>query len=266
MRPDELTQLLREERELPTPEFSAELDAWAAAGFPRAESSHGIRSGWDALRQRLASTPPRRIIAPAGAALTLIVVTAVAIGEAGNIGGSDEGGPVAIQTRTPSGALTEGPAASANAAKVPEAASAGNRLEAAPRGVLGDKSAQNVPFDQRKIARTVDLSLATSAGDFHDAADGVLDVVEAHRGFVPDSNVTGRRPGREGLAARAGKLRPPHPGEPAGLGTRRAVRPRARGVALRRRARITSSFVAVKKRIGAFEKTRANLLTSSRTR
>src|SRR3954453_7424082 len=100
MRSDELTQLLHEERELPTPEFSEKLDAWAAAGFPRAESPRGTRSGsWDALRQRLASTPPRRIIAPVGAALTLIVVTAVAIGEAGNIGGSDEGGPVAVQTQ-----------------------------------------------------------------------------------------------------------------------------------------------------------------------
>src|SRR3954451_18123183 len=110
MRSDELTQLLHEERELPTPEFSEKLDAWAAAGFPRAESPRGTRSGsWDALRHRLASTPPRRIIAPVGAALTLIVVTAVAIGEAGNIGGSDDGaGPVAVQTQEDTNASTSG--------------------------------------------------------------------------------------------------------------------------------------------------------------
>jgi hypothetical protein len=261
MRSDELAQLLHEERELPTPEFSAKLDAWAAAGFPRAESPRERRSGWAALRQRLASTPPRRIIAPAGAALTLIVVSAVAIGEAGNIGGSDGGGPVAVQTQTApvSGGLTEGPAV--DAAKGTEAAPIGKLDRASvERLVAPGRSARSVPFDQRKIARTVDLSLATSANDFRDAADGVLDVVAAHRGFVRTSNVTGGDPDVKGsqLGQAHFDLRIPAnqlDSALAELSDLGHVVSRSDGA-----HDITSSFVAVKKRIAAFEETRANLL------
>jgi hypothetical protein len=273
MSSDELTQLLHEERELPTPEFSAKLDAWAAAGFPRAESPRKTRSGWDAFRQRLASTPPRRIIAPAGAALTLVVITAVAIG--GNFGSSDEGGTVAVQSvqQEQTGAGGGGESADSTASggnggleALPESAGKGGGAPQVGAAIgansdsLTDKSAKDVPFDQRKIARTVDLSLATSAGDFRDAADGVFDVVESHRGFVRTSNVTGGDPDVSGsqLGQARFDLRIPASqldsalAELSDLGH---VVSRSDGA-----HDITSSFVAVKKRIADLEETRANLL------
>src|SRR2546427_665598 len=60
---------------------------------------------------------------------------------------------------------------------------------------LGDLS---VGPNNRKIAQNVDLGLSTSPDAFRDAADGVLDVVRDHRGFVVRSNVSGGDPGVSG--------------------------------------------------------------------
>ena len=72
----ELAAALRELRPAPRPEFAAELDARAAAGFRR-------DSRWGAalarLRERVASTPPRRLIAPAGGLAVAVVVVATAV-------------------------------------------------------------------------------------------------------------------------------------------------------------------------------------------
>ena len=260
---DELAVLLRSERELPSPRFSAKLDAWAEAGFPRATTPvTSPRRGWDGLRARLAATPPRKILAPAGAALTLVVVVAVAMGEAGSIGGSDEGS-VAVQTAPAGGLQAEDSGAANNSASssdVRDIAPAAKESEAARSGDQLSLGAASVPPDQRKIARTVDLALATSASDFRDAADGVLDVVQTHHGFVRTSDVSGGDPGVKGselgqahfdLRIPAGQLEPVL-GELSDLGH---VVSRTDGT-----KDITSSFVSVKKHIAALEQTRANLL------
>ena len=44
------------------------------------------------LRERLTAVPPRRILAPAGAAATLLVVVGVAISQSGEIWGGGDGG------------------------------------------------------------------------------------------------------------------------------------------------------------------------------
>jgi hypothetical protein len=50
----------------------------------------------------------------------------------------------------------------------------------------------------RKVAQDVELGLSTAPDDFRDAADGVLDVVGDHRGFVVRSSVSGGDPGVPG--------------------------------------------------------------------
>src|SRR5687768_14417556 len=90
-----LTRELRAERGAPDPDFAARLDRWAAEGFPRQGELRPARRNvvddgpaWvSALRRRLAASPPRRIIAPAGAALTFAVVVAVGVGA---LSGRDE--------------------------------------------------------------------------------------------------------------------------------------------------------------------------------
>jgi hypothetical protein len=72
-----LTAALRALQPAPRPEFAAELDARAASGFPPGERSAGRLAR---LTSRLRSTPPRRLLAPAGAfALTAIVVATAVI-------------------------------------------------------------------------------------------------------------------------------------------------------------------------------------------
>jgi hypothetical protein len=51
---------------------------------------------------------------------------------------------------------------------------------------------------KRKVAQDVDLGLSTAPENFRDAADGVLDVVRDHRGFVLRSHVSGGDPGVRG--------------------------------------------------------------------
>src|SRR3954471_18034076 len=83
MRVEELERELRAERQEPSQDFARRLDEWAEAGFPR-DSGLGPRLAgrggfarrlWD----RVTSTPPRRILLPAGAVATVAVVAGVAI-------------------------------------------------------------------------------------------------------------------------------------------------------------------------------------------
>ena len=80
MRVEDLERELRADRPEPDQEFTRKLDDWAAAGFPRGEldprAGAGKRAGGGfpgAVRdlwERIASTPPRRIVAPVAAAAT----------------------------------------------------------------------------------------------------------------------------------------------------------------------------------------------------
>src|SRR5690242_15157568 len=79
----EMSALASGERPSIDAEFAAYLDERAAAGFPRPERS-APRAG---LLDRLRAVPPRRLIAPAAAAATLLVVVGVAITAIGGFGG-----------------------------------------------------------------------------------------------------------------------------------------------------------------------------------
>src|SRR5687767_6576941 len=93
MRIDELERELRAERREPSQDFARRLDEWAEAGFPRdrglgprLSSRAGFaRRLWD----RVTSTPPRRVLLPAGAVATVAVVAGVAISNYGSIGGDE---------------------------------------------------------------------------------------------------------------------------------------------------------------------------------
>ena len=95
MRLDELEQELRAQRPEPEIDFARRLDEWAEAGFPRdrglgpgnATRAGALRRLWD----RVASTPPRRFLIPAGAVATAAVIVGIAI-DNGGVGGSDSAG------------------------------------------------------------------------------------------------------------------------------------------------------------------------------
>ncbi len=174
---DELATLLRDERQQPDPAFAAELDRWAEAGFPRAQRP-GAKPA-TGLRSRLALVPRRRVLATAGAALTLLVVVGIGISQVKTTD-TDRGrtGPI--------GGLAgqaEGPAST-------DAASDGGAQ------VLRDRTSKEAavaesapPARGHKIAQDVDLVLASEPEQIREVSDGVNEVVNRYRGFVVNSSV-----------------------------------------------------------------------------
>jgi hypothetical protein len=258
----ELARELREERVGAEPGFAARLDQRVADGFPRPGRLAG-------LRKRLTAAPPRRILAQAGAAATLLVVVGVAISQSDEIGGGGESfstqpAPRAADrpTSLPGGLPATGEAQGGGRTTRDRQSSTTETLGPTASGLIPNSgaSASDVPPSKRKIARRVDLALSTSPDRFRAAADGVLDVVRDHRGFVVRSSVSGGDPdvARSQRGHASFNLRIPARELPAALGDLSDlghVVSRTDGT-----KDITSRFVSVKKRIAALEKARQNLL------
>src|SRR3954451_19145873 len=100
MRPSdsELATLIRDERPSIDEEFAAMLDERAAKGFGRQDRATPLA----ALIDRLRAVPPRRILAPAGAVATLLVVVGVSITALGGLGGGSGSSSSHITSAPPS--------------------------------------------------------------------------------------------------------------------------------------------------------------------
>src|SRR4051812_34358591 len=99
---DTLLAELRELRPTPRPEFTAELDERAAAGFPRRSSASATPFAALADRWR-AATPRRRLIPVLATAFAVLVVATVVVGVSQSNSGStsfnvDSGGKTRSQT------------------------------------------------------------------------------------------------------------------------------------------------------------------------
>ena len=154
-----LERELRATRPVPRDEFTAELDARAAAGFAKSQQGKP-----ETTRRRY------RLQFALGAA-SIVLITAVAVSTSGLLDEPTDDrlrGLPDIQER--SGA--------------PEAS---QELDAATA-----EQTQKVPVGPagRKVARTADLRLSTAPEDLREVADGVVDVTHRYRGFVVTSNVS----------------------------------------------------------------------------
>ncbi len=191
MRVDDLERELRAARSVPDPEFAGKLDEWAAAGFPRggeldprgpaARPTSRAPGSLRALRERLASIPPRRLLAPAGAAATALVIGAVVIGQSRDTGGVEPGG-----ADEPSAALIapeQGPGAPVD--------------EGGPDLDGGGSAAARVA-EERLTDATARLSLGAPAGEVQEVANGIVSVTDRYGGVVVSSQVTS-----DGSGARA---------------------------------------------------------------
>jgi hypothetical protein len=242
--PDDLEDLaalsreLRSERSAPDPEFGARLDERAAEGFPREAAGDAVAGSEKLrrLRDRLAATPPRRLIAPVGAAATLLVAVGVAVSVSDELGGSGgtpqviqaEGQASSAQKAPPSGVPAQGAAGEA----VPQAthstapardqytpprlseahAPAFNTAEGrAVRGLSAGGRGALPAFvgpSQRKVAKNADLVLSAEPHDVRGVADGVVNVVDRYHGFVVRSHVTSGRPQPGPIPLEGGAGRP----------------------------------------------------------
>lgn len=250
----ELATLLRQERQEPGPAFAAELDRWAAAGFPRAERP-GAKPA-TGLRARLALAPPSRILATAGAAFTLLVVVGVGISQLEPSNDSDDSASAPTSLEAPAATdAAEGGGPDQGALSQQESADGAARaLGPLSKDAAAAESAP--PARGRKIAQDVDLVLASEPEQIREVSDGVNEVVNRYRGFVVNSSVQSGDADR-GLGAQF-ELRLPArtlQASLADLSELAHVQSRTEGT-----RDITQQFVSARERIEENETARSSLL------
>jgi hypothetical protein len=187
-RDDQLIADLQALRPTPRPQFAAELDDRAAAGFPRRS-----RLSW-----KLPSLPSPRLLIPAGgvAAILLAIVVAISAG-----GGSRSSGPTGVHYSEPN--PDRAPHAESNSAAAGEASGAASDVEssalAAPKRTLASRAPQSArSFHHRAVERSAEITLAADPKDVDDDASRVFEAVHANNGIVMRSSTEEGRPGEAG--------------------------------------------------------------------
>jgi hypothetical protein len=175
----ELAAALRELRPTPWPEFAAKLDARAAAGFPR---DSGWRAALARLHKRIASTPPRRLIAPAGAfaVAAVVIATAVVATTGSDDQASPEGNVLGFLSKT---GEAPPPAATEEASPVENIAPSSSEASGGGSGPYAFQAGR------REIERSAEIVLATEPDQIRAATGKVFDAVHTADGIVLSSSV-----------------------------------------------------------------------------
>jgi hypothetical protein len=185
---EQLGAELRALRETPSERFAAELDAWAAEGFPSKQPSAHAQ----AVRRRTtgkASWLRQRTLVPAFALLAIsVVVIGVVASNMGDHGGPNAGSP---------GLLSE-PQEAPSSSRGGSADVAGGRQTQTAQSLVGPQTPAPLPpapggrprNGQPQVQeRTAQLGLSTDSDKLQSAADGVIDVSDRYGGFVDSSEV-----------------------------------------------------------------------------
>ncbi|MFN8216975.1 MAG: DUF4349 domain-containing protein [Solirubrobacterales bacterium] len=206
---DQLLATLESLRPEPRPEFAAELDERAAAGFPPPERG---ASPWRRLRARLAAARPRRLLLTGGAvALTAVIVATAVV--AGSGGGGGSGSNTVNQSAGTLGDLNAFDESAGAAAASPSAGSGAGGGEtvleaeestvpsagaASSRGTAGESGPYASGAKHRAVERGAEITLGTDPGEVGKAAGKVLEAVHSYDGIVLDSSVSGGSEGEAG--------------------------------------------------------------------
>jgi Domain of unknown function (DUF4349) len=185
---EDIATELREGRPEPTPGFAAELDAWAAEGFPARAKAPQPKPTRPRLRQWL--------VPAIGFAGTAVLVIGIAVSQRGgeenfSSSGRDDSGVIAPTTERP--ASPTGDTAKSEVSGSFEAAAPANRVQ--------EKSAS--------------MTLATGSDQVADVAQEASDVTERYGGIVDAMSV---RTDKDGDARANLALRIPTENLGAGLG------------------------------------------------
>jgi hypothetical protein len=190
-RDEQLIADLQALRPEPRPEFAAELDQRAAAGFPR-------RTHWRWTPfERLRTMQPRKLLIPAGgvAMVAITVVTAVVV--------SSESG-----SETESGGSMLGLTHEVDSSSTPKRL---QQVEQPAKPTVGESSAsagatEIEPFSRdinpqsrnRAVERSAELVLGAAPGDVAADSSEVFEAVHAHDGIVLRSSTREGEPGVAG--------------------------------------------------------------------
>lgn len=200
---DQLAEDLRALKPAPRPEFTAELDERAAAGFPR-------RSRLRRLSFSLPSWSPRRMLLPAGgvAVLAIAISTALVATDGTERERSPSSGVLGYVEEFSGPAPDAGvPSAGKPDAAAPEAAGgsssqgSGTAYESeslSSRGAQEASAAAGGAPRKRAVERSAQIVLAAEPGDVAEDSRQVFEAVHAHNGIVMRSST------REGKAGAAG--------------------------------------------------------------
>ena len=210
-RDDQMAADLRALRPKPRPEFTAELDERAAAGFPR--RSRLPRLSFGPLR----AFPTRRLVLAGGAFAVLAIFVASTLIVAGRDDSGPQGNlallepehqPATPSPQTPDKAAAGGTAGEENAGieyetALPTVASEeSGGASAAPGAVYGaappelEDRSRNV--HRRAVERSAEIVLAAEPGDVGEDSSEVFEVVHAHDGIVMSSSTREGKPGQAG--------------------------------------------------------------------
>jgi hypothetical protein len=215
----DLATALRALRPSPAPAFAAELDARAAAGFPRRSA------GADRLFAWLRGASPRRVLLPAGGvaiAAIAIATTVVAISEDGSLTNPHSspsqqapGGTASAQEGEGAGRAANSAAANSAAATAGAASggqeSSGVQFEGTAPSQVTPQLSTELPQSSkeltgpyashargRDVERSAQMTLGTSPDDVRHAASEVFDTVHSYDGIVLRSSI------HDGAAGEAG--------------------------------------------------------------
>jgi hypothetical protein len=199
-RDDQLIAELRALRPAPRPEFAAELDQRAAAGFPR-RSRLSLKSPPDLFTAMRNKRPAhlRHLLLPAGglAVIALAVTTAVI---AISSGGGESSLNLAVEPDSASNPAhkkqsVEYSAGATSVPVAPSAASAGGAAEVEARPFSREIKPR---LHHRAVERNAEIVLGADPADVADDSAKVFEAVHAHDGIVMGSST------REGEAGVAG--------------------------------------------------------------
>jgi hypothetical protein len=178
-RDDQLLADLQALRPTPRPQFAAELDERAAAGFPRRSR----------LNLSLPSLSAKRLLIPAGG----LAVVAIAVITAVSLGGS-ESGQVDLHS-----SIEAAPRHSASQAGQASTEKEGGTVFAAPATTLGSEVPDaSRSLHHRTVERSAEVVLAADPQDVADDAGKVFEAVHAQNGIVMRSST------QQGPAGEAG--------------------------------------------------------------
>ncbi len=212
---EELALELYSQREAPSQEFAAQLDASAAAGFPRRGSKLIERFGSSDAAQRLVDRmrsatsrrrTPRRLLLPAlaGTASVIIAATAVVVATDNGSGGPSDNNASRPQVASSEAAAKASPSGGA-AAQLPDLAPAPTEALDGPvaKSVIGlEPPLPDAPaapgVRNRQVERSAQLTLGSEPEQVRGVAAKAIEVVGRYRGFVLSSSV------RDGAAGDAG--------------------------------------------------------------
>jgi hypothetical protein len=190
-----LARDLRASRPEPTTDFAGRLDERVADGFASEEggpSPFAVR-----VREWMAGARPARVIAPAAAMATVVLVASVALLQSG--GGGDATSPVVedIAPEQEPGDLGRGAEAAPSTGADGESAAAApepDTLDEIPPTATTvptpptDDRERVAPGSDREVESSASLSLSADGDEFEEVADGVVEITDRYKGFVVSSD------------------------------------------------------------------------------